>query len=54
MRYPRDRSPDKREAIILAVRSALADIDRADECEIDVQVAAFLCAAWPTVESQNQ
>jgi hypothetical protein len=55
MRYPRDRSPDKREAIVLAVRSAVADIDAADKCEIDVQVvAAFLCAAWPTLESQNQ
>jgi hypothetical protein len=54
MRYPRDRSPDKREDIVLAVRSALADIDQADNCAIDVHVAAFLCAAWPTLESQNQ
>jgi hypothetical protein len=55
MRYPRDRSSDEREAIVLAVRSAVDEIDRGDKCEIDVGlVAAFLCAAWPTLESQNQ
>jgi hypothetical protein len=34
MRYPRDRSPNEREVLVVG--------------------AAFLCAAWPTLESQNQ
>jgi hypothetical protein len=54
MRYPRDRSPDSHKALVQAVRSAVQDIDRHDKCEIEVQVAAFLCAAWPTLEAQNQ
>jgi hypothetical protein len=54
MRYPRDRSPDERATRIQAVVRAVADINRSDKGEVEVQVAAFLCAAWPTVEAQNQ
>jgi hypothetical protein len=54
MRFPRDHSPQGREALVLAVRAAVEDIDRDDRCTADVQVAAFLCAAWPTAEAQNQ
>jgi hypothetical protein len=54
MRYPRDRTPSDRAALVLAVQSAIEDIDRHDKCAIEVQVAAFLCAAWPTLDSQNQ
>jgi hypothetical protein len=54
MRYPRDRSPDERAALVQAVRSAVADINRNDNCDVEIQVAAFLCAAWPTVDAQNQ
>ena len=54
VRYPRDRTPNDRAALILAVQSAIDDIDCADTCAIEAQVAAFLCAAWPTLDSQNQ
>ncbi len=54
MRYPRDGSPNEREVLVMAVQTAIAEIDRNDECAIDAHVAAFLCAAWPTLDSQNQ
>jgi hypothetical protein len=54
MRYPRDRTPNERESLVLAAQSAVQDIDRNDKCAIEIQVAAFLCAAWPTLDSQNQ
>jgi hypothetical protein len=54
MQYPRDRSPDSRNAIVQAAHSAVEDINRHDKCAVEIQVAAFLCAAWPTLEAQNQ
>jgi hypothetical protein len=54
MRYPRDRSPNEREVLVMAVQTAIGEIDRNEESTTELKVAAFLCAAWPTLESQNQ
>jgi len=54
MRYPRDPSPDNRKITVTAALSAVKAIDQSNPRQVDAHVAAFLCAAWPTLQAQNQ
>jgi hypothetical protein len=40
--------------VALAGVNAIREIDQTDEEHDDALVAAFLCAAWPTLRAQNQ
>ncbi len=40
--------------VALAGFNAIREIDETDEQHDEALVAAFLCAAWPTLRAQNQ
>jgi hypothetical protein len=49
-----DRSHLDAAARVAATLVAARDIEQHDEQDIDALVSAFLCAAWPTAQAQNQ
>jgi hypothetical protein len=48
-----DRQPRGNE-VARAGFNAIREIDRSEEQDVQALVAAFLCAAWPSIRAQNQ
>jgi hypothetical protein len=48
-----EREPEWREIAAAGV-AAIRTIDRRDEASEEALLAAFLCAAWPSFQAQNQ
>ena len=46
-----DRLPFK---LAAAARRAIREIDGRDGCDADDLLRAFVCAAWPSSDAQNQ
>jgi hypothetical protein len=51
MKPDRDRDPLE---VAFAGFNAIREIDQTDQAHEDALLAAFLCAAWPSVRAQNQ
>lgn len=49
----REPEPERRD-VALAALDAVRTIDQRDEAHDEALVSAFLCAAWPTLQAQNQ
>jgi len=48
-----EREPGPRDVALAGV-NAIREIDETDYEHDEALVAAFLCAAWPTLRAQNQ
>jgi hypothetical protein len=48
-----EREPGERDVVVAGFK-AIREIDRSDCRRDDALVAAFLCAAWPSEQAQNQ
>jgi hypothetical protein len=48
------REPERLPDLAAAARDAARDIDQSTAVDLDALAAAFIGAAWPTLQAQNQ
>jgi hypothetical protein len=48
------REPERLPELAAAARDAARDIDQSTADDVEALVSAFLGAAWPTLQAQNQ
>jgi hypothetical protein len=48
------REPERLPELAAAARDAARDIDQSTADDLDVLAEAFMGAAWPTLQAQNQ